>query len=156
VQFSGGSGSGTADVYAVQTSAAGCGPIGGGSQTVAIQGDQGVVVRQVPTGSPYAFDLLMSAREYTTACVTGTIPTTLTTAWGVTAQLVSLAVANTTASTINFTLRDASTPTPFSLFEAVPINGNSTVLFKPGILKLNGGIQWQASASGLVGWFCVW
>ena len=168
VNISGSSGSGTADIYIVETSAGSCGPVASG--LTATQGAQaanttlstnplpiagtnaGTILPLLTDPSGYLLTKPQSA-IVPTCSGAGNIPTTLTPT-GMAGQhyVVSLYVANTTASAIAFTLEDQGNPVAY--FSSVNVQGNQTmVVSTPGGLGMYGA-QWQASAAGLTGNLC--
>ncbi len=168
VNISGSSGTGTADIYVVETSSGSCGPVASGltatqgaqasnttlaTNPITVAGVNGGTILPLLTDSS-GYLLTKSQSALTPTCSgAGSIPTTLT-AVGMSGQhyVVSLYVANTTASAIAFTLEDQGNPVAY--FSSVNVQGNQTmVVSTPGGLGMYGA-QWQASAAGLTGNLC--
>jgi|FLYL01.1.fsa_nt_gi hypothetical protein len=171
LQTSGGSGSGTADIYVVMTRAAGCGPVNAGAMTVqgavpdsqTLSADHAPVIvggrsidgiaknmRVTSLGAQYSVDDVTCAQSGLVP-----IPTTLTDVYTTESYIANIIISNPTATSINVTIQDRQ-GTPAKLFGDVPVSGNSTILYAPNVFRSLTGIAWQASASGLVGQICAY
>lgn len=169
VKISGGSGSGTADVYVVMTAAPGCGPVNAGAMTVqgatpdsqTLNLDYGPVIVGGRSQAGIAKNMMISSlgapftipdyRCFQSGLVP--IPSTLTDIVTTETYVSNIIVANPTPTSINITIQDRQ-GTPLQLFGNVTVSGNSTILFAPNVFRTSTGLAWQASANGLVGQVC--